>query len=56
MGESKDRTTEEVAKEIKAWKSMLKLMLGAAIEMAKTGEYYTLDWTDEPTTKSRRTA
>ena len=56
MGESKDRTTEEVAKEIKAWKSKLKLMLGAAIEMAKKGEYYTLDWTDEPTTKSRRTA
>ena len=54
--ESKGRTTEEVAKEMKAWKSMLKLMLRAAIEMAKTGEYYTLDWTDEPTTKSRRTA
>lgn len=53
----KDRTVEEVAKELKAWKSMLKLMLGAAIEMAKTGTYYTLDWTDtEPTNKSRRTA
>ncbi|NDC41694.1 MAG: hypothetical protein EBZ77_09120, partial [Chitinophagia bacterium] len=50
-------TAEEVAKEVKAWKSMLKLMLGAAIEMARKGKYYTLDWTDtEPPSKSGRTA
>ncbi len=50
-------TAQDGAKEMKAWKSMLKLMLGAAIEMAQNGKYYTLDWTDtEPTNKSRRTA
>jgi hypothetical protein len=50
-------TTEELAKEVKAWKSMLKLMLGAAIEMSLKGKYYTLDWTDtEPPNKSVRTS